>query len=164
MPRLRLLRHAKSSWDDPKRSDEERPLNKRGRRDAPRMARWLVENTEPPRKLVISPARRTRETADAIIAAFGLPGDAVVIDKRLYLADPGMILTVATEHGFDNVLVIGHNPGLHDVACRLAAKHEVPRLEHFPTAAYLELDFKGPVTPGSGVISRFITPKELPDA
>ncbi len=114
---LILLRHAKSSWDSGAKRDFDRPLNKRGLRDAPRMGRWLKEKRLIPDHIVSSPARRAELTVNAVIGELGLTKDGVVFDDVLYLGDCHALL-----HALANFpdtsqcgLIVGHNPGLEDL-------------------------------------------------
>jgi phosphohistidine phosphatase len=123
---LLLLRHAKSSWDDPGLDDHDRPLNKRGRRDAPRMGRLLLEEKLVPDEILCSTAARARETAEEVKEASGFAGD-VRFSRTLYLAGSREILaavrTVAPAAG--TAMVIGHNPGIEELLDALtgAGKH-----------------------------------------
>ena len=150
MKELFLLRHAKSSWADPGMSDTERPLNKRGRRGAAVMAGYLAAEGLRPALILCSPARRTRETLGFISEALG-SGIPVHIEPELYLADPATVLErlrrVPDTAG--SVLVIGHNPGLHELAVELSgaaggrASAGAQRLKQkFPTAALARFRLK----------------------
>ncbi|MFM7274917.1 MAG: SixA phosphatase family protein, partial [Gammaproteobacteria bacterium] len=94
MKRLILCRHAKSSWADPGMADIDRPLNDRGKRDAPEMGRRLRERGVAPDLVVSSGARRARATARRIAAELGIDGDAVTIVERLYEASVATWLAV----------------------------------------------------------------------
>ncbi len=111
---LLVLRHAKSAWDTGARTDFERPLSGRGRRDAPRMGRFLAERGLVPDHVVSSPAERARQTVLAVCAELGLGEDAVRWDERIYHASTGALMDVLAESpaGAHRVLIAGHNPGL----------------------------------------------------
>lgn len=133
---LLVLRHGKSSWKHPGLADHDRPLNKRGLRDAPRMGRLLREEDLAPDRIVSSTAVRARETARLVAGAAG-HGTAVKHSRRLYLASVAEIVRVVGEVGGDasRLLVVGHNPGLEElVACLTGCA------EALPTAALVELE------------------------
>jgi phosphohistidine phosphatase len=138
MKTLHLLRHAKSAWDQPGLSDRERGLNKRGRRDAPRMGAALAARLAP-MPLTVSPARRARLTLEGLCAGWpGLADFAHVTEDELYTfsaADVRKWLAQRDEQQ-DRVFIIGHNPALTDLANGLAAGGGLANL---PTAGYLEL-------------------------
>ena len=179
MRQLLLMRHAKSDWTDAVLEDHERPLNDRGRRDAPRMGRLLVAEGLMPDLVVCSTAVRWRRVLAGRAAGGGLGevGDAAVVPEgSLYLATPGTILSVARaavaaggegDAGVEGaaprrVLLIGHNPGMEQLATRLAG-----RFVRFPTAtiAACELTATGwdELDAGGGVREvRVFRPKELP--
>jgi phosphohistidine phosphatase len=114
---LILLRHAKSSWDSGAERDFDRPLNKRGLRNAPRMGQWLKEKRLVPDHIISSPARRAELTVNAVMGELGLTKDGVVFDDVLYLGDSHALLQVLA--GFPDTaqcgLMVGHNPGLEDL-------------------------------------------------
>ena len=166
MHRLLLLRHAKSSWDDPSLADRDRPLAPRGHRAAERMADHLRSEVPHPDLVLCSPALRTRETLERMSNALG---DAeVVVDDELYGADGNELLERlrAVDDRFETVAVIGHNPGIHDLAITLAGSGaELDRMEaKFPTGALAVLAFDGrwrDVSPGGGLLEAFVTPRDL---
>lgn len=177
MKRLILFRHAKSSWDDPGLSDHRRPLAPRGMRAAPAVARWLGERALLPDHVLCSDAVRTRQTWALVEEAWaehgGGPRADVVIDPDLYLASPRGILALvaATPPEVDALMVVGHNPGMHDLAATLAVPGGTPahaRLARkFPTAAVAVLDFDAEdwseLGPGQGRLVAFVRPKDLPE-
>jgi phosphohistidine phosphatase len=158
---LYLLRHAKSSWDDPSIVDFDRPLNKRGLRDAPFMGKLLAGMGEMPGIIVTSPARRALTTARLFAEAFGLPPAGLVEIAPLYAASPETILDVISEldDAFESAMVVGHNPGLTQVAAALSPG----ALNHMPTcsvAAFsLDVDSWMKIRPGTGRMRFFETPK-----
>jgi phosphohistidine phosphatase len=124
--RLILLRHAKSDWPDV--PDRDRPLAKRGRRDAPRIGRWLHEHGYQPDVVVVSAATRTRQTWDLVAPELGgLP--AVHFEPRAYAASALTLLYLAQElpARYRTALLIAHNPGLSELATSLAAPPESDR-------------------------------------
>ena len=118
--RLILLRHAKSDWPDV--PDRERPLAKRGRRDAPRVGRWLHEHGYQPDVVVCSAACRTRQTWDLVAPELG-GSPAVRFEPRAYAASALTLLYLAQElpSRYRTALLIAHNPGLSELAGSLAA-------------------------------------------
>ncbi len=118
---LILMRHAKSSHGDPGLSDHQRPLNSRGRRDSPRMARWLSDQGYEPEIVLCSTSQRTRETLQLMLDQFSGEPEIRYCDS-LYLSAPESILwTISSEHGgHSRVLVLGHNPGMSMVSSVLS--------------------------------------------
>ena len=121
--RLIVMRHAKSSWADPGQADHERPLNARGRGDAPRIGARIAELGWTPDAIWSSDAVRTRQTAELVASAFdAAPG--ATFDRGLYLGDLGSIRTSAAEwdEAWRCVLTLGHNPGWSEAASILAGR------------------------------------------
>ena len=118
MKTLTIVRHAKSSWDHPGLSDRDRPLNKRGERDAPEMGRRIQAHGIRPSLIVSSPAERAWSTARIIATELAYPLEFLQREKRLYLASVDTILDViaAQDEGFNNLMIVGHNPGLTEFA------------------------------------------------
>jgi phosphohistidine phosphatase len=138
VPRLILLRHAKSDWSGDE-SDIARPLAKRGRRQAPDAGRWLAANVDRIDLAVVSPARRARSTWDIVAADL----DAVPprrIDDRLYTASDQELLAVVRElpDDLETVVLVGHNPGIEDLASLLAGE-----LVPMPTSALAVITWPG---------------------
>lgn len=136
MKTLLLLRHAKSSWKQSAISDHDRPLNPRGRRDAPRAGRFLLARGLVPDATLASTATRARSTAAQVAECCGR-SDMVTLDSRLYLADPEAIIDVVQSLGGDaaRLLVVGHNPGCAELVALLTG-----HLEDFPTAALAQIE------------------------
>jgi phosphohistidine phosphatase len=113
---LLLMRHAKSSWDNPAWTDHDRPLNDRGDRDAPRMAKILKDRGLTPSHIVSSTAKRARTTAELVADSIGFKGE-IVLEPRLYLATPSdwdfVVKRFPDEH--ETILCVGHNPGLEQI-------------------------------------------------
>lgn len=132
-----FIRHAKSSWSNPGLSDIERPLNRRGLRDAPFMARLLQQQLKPPVHLLSSPAVRAFTTAKYFAEAFGLEAEDIQTEERLYLADSETIIGVLREltNDWPTVLVFGHNPGY----TRLANLFLDNSIDNLPTCGMLEV-------------------------
>lgn len=170
MHQLLLLRHAKSSWDDPKLSDRDRPLNKRGRRAAAAMRQAMQDLGLSPDLILVSTARRTQET----LAALEPWAETPLIEplESLYLASAGQLLDVlrGTNETVRSVMLIGHNPGMHELAVSLAATRESEQThrlrESFPTAALAEFAIGGTwesLGAGGGQLVRYLIPRDLPE-
>ena len=131
MKTLLVLRHAKSSWSEPSLEDHDRPLKKRGRRDAPRMGALVLSAALMPELIVTSTARRARETALAVAEACGYRG-VVRLERRLYEAAPGALLEVVQglPDELERVMIVGHNPTLELLVTILTGRSET-----MPTAA-----------------------------
>jgi phosphohistidine phosphatase len=149
--RLFLLRHAKSSWDDPFVQDFDRDLNKRGRKAARALAKWLENKDFSPDLVLCSAAARTRQTLDLVQAGFGGQPE-ISIEKRLYLAEADALRRRLAELDKATpvpaaVLLIGHNPGLAEFALELIPPAETDtraRIQaKFPTCALVALRFLG---------------------
>jgi phosphohistidine phosphatase len=126
MKTLLLLRHAKSSWDDPELDDHDRPLNKRGKRDAPRMGQLLVEQHLVPDCIVTSTAKRARKTAKLVAEASSYGGQPIETPE-LFHAAPESIVEVLRllPPKIARPLLIGHNPGIEQLLCRLTGSDEI---------------------------------------
>lgn len=171
MRRLILLRHAKSDRP-PGIADLDRPLNTRGKRAAPRMGVYLAAEGLIPEVVVVSPARRTRETWEAVQGA--LKGLEAEIVPSIYEAPETALLAVvqSTPDTAGSLLMIGHNPGLQDLAMRLVGSGETAARRRlaleFPTAAVVVLDFEGDVwstvAAGTGRLERFVAPRDIDSA
>lgn len=138
MKTLTLIRHAKSSWRDSGLSDRERPLNKRGERDAPVMGKRAAEAGIRPSQIISSPAVRAWTTAKAFAKELGYPIEFLQREDGLYLASLDNLLdAVATQDpGFNNLMLFAHNPGLTDFANYL-----VPGLtSNLPTAGVVSVN------------------------
>jgi len=116
--RITLLRHAKSDWSGPKLDDYDRPLNVRGKRDAPRMGQQLRNRGLHPQLILSSPALRAITTARIVAAELGYEQESIQTDADLYHASPSTILRVLRNRGASctDVMLVGHNPGLSDLA------------------------------------------------
>jgi phosphohistidine phosphatase len=139
MKTLTLLRHAKSSWDDERLDDHDRPLADRGHRDARRMGKRLARRKFHPELLLTSTALRARETSDYLAAALELAESRSRIERGIYLASPDELLRVVAglDDALESVLLIGHNPGLTQLANLLLPSL---RLDNLPTAGVIAID------------------------
>ncbi|MGH2984621.1 MAG: SixA phosphatase family protein [Solirubrobacterales bacterium] len=167
MKRLYLLRHAKSSWDDPTLADHDRPLAPRGRRAARVIAEHLRRKGVAPELVLCSPSRRTRQTLRRIAPGLGENAD-VRIESELYAASAADLIEVLQEvpDEVKAVMLIGHNPGIQDLAVSLArGGSEIARVRSkFPTAALATLELNGSwreLSPGSAELVSLVKPKEL---
>lgn len=136
---LVLIRHAKSSWAHPELSDFERPLNKRGKRDAPFMGRQLKKRGLMPDLFLASPAKRAKLTAKAIATELGLDQQSVVFDENIYHAGQNEMVHIIqqTDASHDVLFLVGHNFTITDVASLLAAQN----FENVPTTGMVGIAF-----------------------
>lgn len=167
--RLILMRHAKSAWPDGV-SDFDRPLAPRGKEAAPLMGQWLAKQAESPDLVLVSAARRTRETW-ALVAP-SLPGVDVEATPAIYAASAGSLLELVQEAGgkAGTLMLVGHNPGMQELAFGLAHpgrsdREALRRLsEKYPTAGIAILEAEGgwrDISPGLMRLTTFITPRAL---
>jgi len=135
MKTLLLLRHAKSSWKHPELADHDRPLNKRGKADAPRVGEWLRRQGLTPGLIISSTAERARKTAERVAEASGYEGE-VQLEESLYMGDPEDYLEALRDvpDRYQRVLVVGHNPGLEMFLDDLTGGDEL-----MPTAALAQI-------------------------
>ena len=138
MKTLFLIRHAKSSWDDTALPDKDRPLNDRGRRDAPKMGERLAKRDVKPDLILSSPAMRALKTAEIIAKKLDYKRKDIVVDDRLYAVGADDLLDVIHKLGdkLERVMLFGHNPELTELAHRLSSK-----ITHMPTCAVAEFTF-----------------------
>lgn len=117
MKTLTIVRHAKSSWNNPTLSDRDRPLNKRGERDAPIMGQRVADAGIRPSLILSSPANRAWTTAKVIAEQIAYPMEFLQRENELYLAslDDLLDVVVSQDDGFNSLMIVGHNPGLTDL-------------------------------------------------
>ena len=139
MKRLFLVRHAKSSWDDPSLDDIDRPLNNRGKKNAPEMGLRLRKQGIIPDLLISSPAKRAHSTARKISEAIGYPEKSILIDDRLYHGSSNSMLAILHElkKKINSAMLFGHNPGFTDFANTLCGIN----IYNIPTAGIVAIDF-----------------------
>ncbi len=164
MKRLILMRHAKSDWSGGGTSDHDRVLNARGRDNAAALGRWLKEKGLFPDVVLCSSAARTRETLNLL----GLSGDPdTSLTRKLYLADAELLLAGLREVDGDTVLIIGHNPGIGEMAEMIIDTPPNPDgIRHYPTGATLAATFDierwKDVKWHTGHVTHIVMPRDLP--
>lgn len=163
--KLLLLRHAKSSWEDASLRDFERPLNKRGRRAAPLIGKFMNERKLRPDLVLSSPAQRARDTAALALEAGGIETE-LRYEERIYEADVPTLLEIIrqTEETCGEIMLVGHNPGLEDLLGFLTGENR-----HMTTAtlARIILDserWSDAGTRSSGRLELFVKARELAEA
>ncbi|SDD23233.1 MULTISPECIES: SixA phosphatase family protein [Kordiimonas] len=169
MAKLFLLRHAKSDWGMGL-PDHDRPLNARGQAAAAQMGQWLAKDDTCPKLVICSTAQRTRETLAILTEAGGLSFD-VLYEPALYGAGTETIRQIiVTDAGqYESVLLIGHNPGFHDMAFRSAKGGDSELIRRlgakYPTCTLSILEFDAPCLEQadleSGRLLNFVRPKDL---
>jgi phosphohistidine phosphatase len=170
MRRLLLLRHAKAERSPVGGLDHDRVLAARGRADAKTLGAYLARHALIPDHAVVSTSARTRETWTLLAAAMGKT-PPVTFDERIYDAETETILQVITETGADThtLMVVGHNPGLQELAAMLVASGDIEARERlgrgFPTSALVVITFAVEswtgVHPRGGRLEHFVTPEWL---
>lgn len=164
MRTLYLMRHAKSSWSFDELSDQERPLNDRGRDDAPRMGQALAERRIVPDLIVSSPAVRAMSTAVLVARELKYASATIVVEPDIYQADVDTLLAVirALPDTAPAVLLTGHNPTITDVANHLSPS---PLSGEMPTAAVICLHFQtekwADIAPGNAEFYFYDFPKNI---
>lgn len=170
MKQLAILRHAKSDWGNPGQTDFERPLNKRGRKAAKKVGRELKARGFSCDRIVCSPATRARETVERFEIGYeSLP--PVSFEPQLYMCSTGTLIGVinSLSDDADTVMIVGHNPGFHDIVLRMTRANGNGLREkvgaNYPTGAFALIDFPvdkwNDVEPASGEIRDVIFPREL---
>ena len=173
MRRLLLFRHAKAERSQPGTEDKTRKLVERGRTDATKVGGYMASHALVPDRVLTSPSARTRETWKLAGAAFGTPLPATPVEA-LYAANAHAILAIikGTSPATHTLLVVGHNPGLHELAVMLIASGDVEARERLkeklPTSGLVIIDFAfddwSRLHPQCGRLERFVTPKSLASA
>jgi phosphohistidine phosphatase len=168
---LSLLRHAKSSWDDPKLRDIDRPLNERGQEAAPSIGRYMAKNGIVPQLVLCSPSVRTRQTLELVLPHLK-PAPTVAYEDAIYLGAPSVMLKRIrkVEANASHVMIVAHDPGLHRLALDLSGSGDPELLQllgaKFPTAGLAVIVFETgawrSVKAGSGRLQVFMAPKRLP--
>ena len=169
MKTLYLLRHAKSDWGDSSLKDFDRPLNDRGWKAAKAIGHEMRERDMVPDQVFVSPAARTKETLARAEEGYGDPFNAVE-NRAIYLAETETLIDLVrgapAEAG--RIMIVGHNPGMHELVIALASGPAELREEvahKFPTAALAEISFDvenwKDVAPGTGRLRSFVKPRDL---
>jgi phosphohistidine phosphatase len=170
MKQLAILRHAKSDWGNPGQTDFERPLNKRGRKAAKKVGRALKAGGFACDQIVSSPATRARETVERFEIGYeSLP--PVRYEPNLYMCSTGSLISVinALPDDAETVMIVGHNPGFHDIVLRMTKENGNGLREkvgaNYPTGAFALIQFPADswaeVEPASGEIKQVIFPREI---
>ena len=163
MKTLYLVRHAKSSWKYPELDDFERPLNKRGKRDAPVMGSYLKDKKIIPEILISSPAVRAKKTAKIIAKKLDFPKHNIIFSEDIYEASTmGLLkITSRTDDKFNSAMLVGHNPSMTYYANTIANI----RLDNIPTCgiAGIELNISSwkEISENCGKLLFFVYPKKL---
>lgn len=165
MATIYLLRHAKSRWDEPATTDHDRSLAPRGERDAPAMGAHAAAQGWLPDLVLCSTARRAVMTAEAFLEAAGAKPE-VRHDRSIYMASAAHLLALLHQQRAASVMLVGHDPGIHDLALLLTgATSSRPLREKFSTAALAVIEFEGStlaeIEPGTGLLTAFVRPKDL---
>jgi phosphohistidine phosphatase len=163
-----LLRHGKSSWSDSTLADIDRPLAPRGERASRKLAKYIRRKRIHPALVLCSPALRTRQTLEAVQVSLG-KRCAVEVVPELYAASEQELLErlQALPESVRSVMLVGHNPGLHNLALVLASRGaDLPQLEKkFPTGALAKLVFRSEswtaVGRGEGELVDYVVPRQL---
>lgn len=156
------MRHAKSSWDDPTLEDKDRPLNKRGNRDAPEMGRRMAEDGYKPEVVVTSPALRALTTAEKASKELGFKKKEIVKDDSIYSWDSRDVLEAiwGLDDNLSSVMMVFHNPAITDLVNELSGQS----IENIPTSGLAVLGFNvdkwSKVQTGSGELIKFDYPKK----
>lgn len=156
-----LVRHAKSSWDDPSLADRDRPLNKRGRRNAPEMGQRLAEQGFKPQLIISSPANRAHTTASMIADELGIDRSGIVIEDDLYFTGSNGMLGVleGVDDRYLSVMLVGHNPAMTGLMNRLCDGG----VYNMPTCAIAIIGFDmeswGMVRSATGILLGYDYPK-----
>lgn len=139
MKKLFIVRHAKSSWDDPDLDDFDRPLNKRGKRNAPEIGKRLAVRGVSPDLIITSPAKRAAATARRIAEAIAYPKNKIIKDDSFYHGSIQDVIRVVQklDDQINSLMIFGHNPGLTDLANYLSGAD----IYNIPTCGVVEIDF-----------------------
>ena len=174
MKYLTVVRHAKSSWDQPGAADHDRALNERGLRSAPAVAKFLLKTyfggdgserlLPSPDRMVSSTALRALSTAQLMQETLRLPKNSLTLDSRLYLAEPDVILDVVRQlnENSAHAMIFGHNPGMNDFVDKMLSRTTIPGL---PTCATVIMSlphaFWGLTDWHEAQLIAYVTPKAL---
>lgn len=163
MKKLFIVRHAKSSWDFPELDDYDRPLNKRGKRNAPEMGQRLAKKNLLPDKMITSPAKRAAATAKRIAKEISYPNDRIQKEPLFYHGSIQDMISIVQgqDNGISTIMIFGHNPGLTDLANKLSGSD----IYNIPTCGIVELEFNvdawDKIGKGIGKLVSFDYPKKI---
>jgi phosphohistidine phosphatase len=162
MKKLYLLRHAKSSWKDSSLTDEQRPLSKRGNKNAPQMGEYLAQRGIRLDRVISSPATRALTTARLVVSALEYDLDAIVHEPRLYFCGSRVMLDVLreTDDAVSNLMMVGHNPDMTSFVNSLCGY----QTDNVPTCGLTTIEFDGrwaAVDTGDGRLLDYKIPREL---
>lgn len=168
MLQLCLLRHAKSSWANPGRTDHDRPLDRRGEADAPRIGAEMKARSLVPDTIICSSAVRARETLRLVLEGMGA-SPPVVYDREIYEAGPEELTAIVRNLAGTSrrLLIVGHNPTMQICASAFSADGDETDLgaisEKYPTSGLSVIDFdtENWADIGSGTLTLFLTPRDL---
>jgi len=172
MRRLLLLRHAKTERAEPGESDRDRKLTSRGRTDAPVIGAYMSHHRFVPELALVSPVVRAAETWTLVAACFS-PAPRVRNDERIYNASADALVRVIREaREAPTLLIVGHNPGLHDLAMYLIASGDAEMRERLneklPTCGLVIIDFPfdewSKLRANAGRLERFVSPRLIAEA
>lgn len=173
MRRLYLFRHAKAETAQPGKQDRTRALSERGRIEAGRIGAYMATHALIPDRVVVSPAVRTQESWTHLASALQ-PAPEALTDDRIYDATPDDILAVIKDvpANAQTLMIVGHNPSLHEVATALIASGDIDARERLreklPTSGLVVVEFAfddwRKIHPQSGRLERFVTPKSIDPA
>ncbi len=163
MSRLLLLRHAKAAWAKPGMKDFERPLDEEGILSLSKLAELMKQAGFFPSRVILSASVRTRETAFGLIEHLGVDAETI-IDETIYSGGAGQYMQTIRQHGnADNLMLVGHNPSIEDLALALCSDGEAESIDRlhagFPTAALAIISFQEALTnieQGRGILENFL--------
>jgi phosphohistidine phosphatase len=164
MKKLFIIRHAKSSWKDESLTDFERPLNKRGEKNAPFMGKYLKQENIFPDLIISSKALRAKTTAEIISSNIGYPLEKIDFSKDIYLKSHSMIIEDIKnlDNKLNIIFLVGHNPDLNILAYNL-----VNLIENIPTTGVVEIEFDTnswkDISNKNSTLKRFVYPKMFND-
>lgn len=162
MKTVYLVRHAKSSWDNKDLADFDRPLNERGKKDAPMMGEILRQLQILPDLLLSSPAKRAYSTARKIAKSIGYSREEIETNPQIYHGEPDTLLGILQQqdNSIQSLMLVGHNPGLTELAESLSGKS----IENIPTCGIVCIEFRveqwNRIVPEGGVLKFFDYPKK----
>lgn len=163
MKKLYIVRHAKSSWKFPELDDFDRPLNKRGKRDAPRMGQFLKEKDLQVDMLLSSSAARAKRTAEILADSLSLPANKIKFDREIYESDTMGLQKIVSrlDDRYTDAMLVGHNPGMTYFANMLANI----RIDNIPTCGVVCVNLKisswKEISENCGTLNFFEIPKNL---